>query len=483
MKGMFFSCKENISSIKKQLNSCFDVIDKTFTVSNKNLAILYIKSLVNNDLLSLALLNPIYNAKQIESIPQIKDDIIRLGDMTLETEEKKVLEGVLDGKVALFLEGDNTCLLIDIKNVPARSPTEPPTSAVIYGPRMGFTENVAINLAMLRKRLPSPSFVVQNFMVGRHTKTKILVCHLKGIASPKTVKAICKKIESINIDGIIDSSYILSYFQDKGTIFKRAGLAEKPDIVSAKLLEGRVAILVDGSPIALTLPFMVFEDLQNSNDYYTTPIYSSFLRIIRLLGLFIAVILPGLYLSLRLYHFKVLPLRFLITISNTTEGLPFTPFMEILFILILFQILYEVSLRLPQYLGLATSIVGALILGQTGVSAGLISPPGVIIIAMSIIAVYTISDQIAQITILRAVFLIIGGTVGILGIVGATLYFVHELATLNQYGTSYLAPYAPRTPADLKDGLILKPLPKMTRRPESIRTQNKTRQKNRRAKK
>lgn len=480
---MLFSCTKNVSTIKQKLNSCFDVIDKSFSVANKSLAILYIKSLVNNDLLSLALLNPIYNAKEIKSVSQIKNDIIRLGDMTLETEEKKVLEGVLDGKVALFLEGDSTCLLIDIKNVPARAPSEPPTSAVIYGPRMGFTENVAINLAMIRKRLPSPSFVVKNFMIGRHTKTKVLVCFLQGVASNKTVKEICKKIEKINIDGVIDSSYILSYFQGKGSVFKRAGLAEKPDIVTAKLLEGRVGILVDGSPIALTLPFMVFEDLQNSNDYYTNPIYSTFLRIIRLLGLFIAVVLPGLYLSLRLYHFKVLPLRFLITISNTTEGLPFTPFMEILFILILFQILYEVSLRLPQYLGLATSIVGALILGQTGVSAGLISPPGVIIIAMSIIAVYTISDQIAQVTILRAVFLIIGGTVGVLGIVGASLYFVHELATLNQYGTSYLAPYAPRTQADLKDGLTMKPITKMKKRPESIRTENKTRQKNGKVKK
>ncbi|MBQ2713595.1 MAG: spore germination protein [Clostridia bacterium] len=480
---MFFSCTKNIEVLKQKLNNCFDVIDKSFTVANKGLAILYIKSLVNNDLLPLALLNPIYNAKSIENTKMLKDDVIRLADMTLETEEKKVLDGVLDGKVALFLEGDSTCLLVDIKNVPARSPAEPPTSAVIYGPRMGFTENVAINIAMLRKRLPSPSFVVQNFMVGRHTKTKILVCHLDGIASKQTVKEICKKIESINIDGVIDSSYILAYFQGKNTIFKRAGLAEKPDIVTAKLLEGRVAILVDGSPIALTLPFMVFEDLQNSNDYYTNAVYSSFLRVLRLLGLFIAVVLPGLYLSLRLYHFKVLPLRFLITISNTTEGLPFTPFMEILFILILFQILYEVSLRLPQYLGLATSIVGALILGQTGVSAGLISPPGVIIIAMSIIAVYTIADQIAQVTLLRALFLIVGGTVGILGIVGCTLYFVHYLASLNQYGTSYLAPYAPRKKADLKDGLLLNPLPKMKRRPESIRTNNKTRQSKKKVKK
>lgn len=479
---MLFSCKERIQKYKTQLGDCFDVIDKSFVIENTTYAILYIKTIIDDNLLALAILNPLLRLKTPETLEYIKNNTIRLADITLEDNDQKIIKALLDGKVALFSQTEKNCLLIDIKELPIRSPTEPPTSAVIYGPRVGFTERVDTNLAMLRRRLPTPDFVVQNFEVGKYTKTKILVCHIKSIASKKTVKEICKKIESINIDGVVDSNYILTYFQNNASIFKRCGVAEKPDIITAKLLEGRVAILVDGSPIVLTLPFMVFEDIQNSNDYYSNSIYSSFLRIIRLLGIFIAVVLPGLYLALRLYHFKVLPLRFLITISNTTEGLPFTPFMEMLFILILFQILYEVSLRLPQYLGLATSIVGALILGQTGVSAGLISPPGVVIIAMSIIAVYTVTDQVAQFTILRAVFLLIGGTVGILGIVGVMLYFVHELATLNQYGTSYLAPYAPRKPRDLKDGLIKKPVNKMQNRPESIPTKNKTRQKNRRAK-
>lgn len=479
---MLFSCKERIQKYKTQLGDCFDVIDKSFVIENTTYAILYIKTIIDDNLLALAILNPLLRLKTPETLEYIKNNTIRLADITLEDNNQKIIKALLDGKVALFCQNEKNCLLIDIKELPIRSPTEPPTSAVIYGPRVGFTERVDTNLAMLRRRLPTPDFVVQNFEVGKYTKTKILVCHIKSIASKKTVKEICKKIESINIDGVVDSNYILTYFQNNASIFKRCGVAEKPDIITAKLLEGRVAILVDGSPIVLTLPFMVFEDIQNSNDYYSNSIYSSFLRIIRLLGIFIAVVLPGLYLALRLYHFKVLPLRFLITISNTTEGLPFTPFMEMLFILILFQILYEVSLRLPQYLGLATSIVGALILGQTGVSAGLISPPGVVIIAMSIIAVYTVTDQVAQFTILRAVFLLIGGTVGILGIVGVMLYFVHELATLNQYGTSYLAPYAPRKPRDLKDGLIKKPVNKMQNRPDSIPTKNKTRQKNRRAK-
>ena len=476
MSGMFFSCQKNIEMFKDSLGNSFDIIHKNFEIEGLNYAILYIKTLIDNELLAKAILAPLYAQTKSLSLEEIKNNVIRLGDMQIQTNKDEVITALLDGKVAVFSDKENICLLIDIKSLPIRAPTEPPTSAVIYGPRVGFTERVDTNLAMLRRRLPTADFVVENFEVGKYTKTKVLVCHIKSIASSKTVKDICKKIQDINIDGVVDSNYILTYFQNSASIFKRVGVAEKPDIITAKLLEGRVAILVDGSPIVLTLPFMVFEDIQNSNDYYSNAIYSSILRVIRLLGIFIAVVLPGLYLALRLYHFKVLPLRFLITISNTTEGLPFTPFMEMLFILILFQILYEVSLRLPQYLGLATSIVGALILGQTGVSAGLISPPGVVIIAMSIIAVYTVTDQVSQFTILRAVFLLIGGTVGILGIVGVMLYFVHELATLNQYGTSYLAPYAPRKPNDLKDGIFKQAVNRMDRRPDSIPTKNKIRQ-------
>lgn len=474
---MFFSCKKNIQHLAQDLHNNFDIVQKFFCKNATNLGLIYIKTIVDEQMLADAVLNPLAQFDNFDgTLECVQNNIVAFASVERATTFEQAINGLLEGKVAMFADTEDSCLLIDLQKVPVRSPSEPPTSAVIYGPRIGFTESIEQNLGMLRKRLPSPNLKISEFSVGKHTKTKVLVCHLDGVASKKTVKEIEKQIASINIDGIVDSNYIVAFFQKNNSLFKRAGIAEKPDIVTAKVLEGRVAILVDGSPIVLTLPFMVFEDLQNSNDYYTSSVYASFLRFIRLFGLFVAVILPGLYLALRLYHFKVLPLRFIITISNTTESLPFTPLVELLFILILFQILYEVSLRLPQYLGLATSIVGALILGQTGVSAGLISPPGVVIVAMSIISVYTVADEIAQLTVLRALFLIIGGTTGMLGVVGLLLYFVHHLATLDQFGTSYLAPYAPRMKSDMKDGLIKLPVPAMTKRPKSIRTTNKTRQ-------
>ena len=187
---------------------------------------------------------------------------------------------------------------------------------------------------------------------------------------------------------------------------------------------------------------------------------------------------PGVFLALRLYHYKIIPLKYIVTINSTTQNLPFTPFIDLLFILIMFQILYEVSLRLPRYLGLATSVVGALILGDTGVKAGLISPPGTIIVALSLIATYTIPNQGAQFSILRFVFLLIGGTIGLFGIVGGMIYFVNYLNTLNAYDTPMLAPYTSKVKGDLKDGLRRKSLVNMKSRPHSMPVKNRYREQN-----
>ena len=289
---------------------------------------------------------------------------------------------------------------------------------------------------------------------------------------------VCQKIEKISIDGIIDSFYVLSFLQDRpNSLFKQIGNTEKPDVVSAKMLEGKVAIIVDNSPIVLTVPFVIFEELQNSNDYYTNHHYSSLVRVIRMLGMLIAIISPGLYLALELYHYNLLPLNFLITIADTAQGLPFTPFLEILFIFLLFQVLYEVSLRLPSYLGLATSIVGALILGDTGVKAGLISPPGVIIVALAKIALYTIPEQASQVSVLQVIFIILGGSLGLGGLVAGMVYFVDYLNTLDSFGTPYLAPYSPRVPEDLEDGVFKSPINDMKTRPKTFKNKNKVRSK------
>ncbi len=469
--------KENkiYEQIKNELLNNDDVMVRNLKVLGQTITIIYLKSMCDKNLLSHAIIEPILHIKNESdlSLKNIQEKYISANTVKQVENIEDCVNEILKNQLILYINETPQFLAIDVEFFPTRAITEPPTSAVLQGPREGFVEDIKTNISLVRRRFPSPHLKLENLEVGRLTKTKVCVCYLNNVADKKIVKEIIKKIKAIDIDGIVDANYIAGFLEDRpASIFKQVGVCEKPDILSGKMLEGRVGILVDNSPTVLTLPFVYLEDMQSSNDYYAKPTYASFVRFIRLIGVLMSIITPGIYLTLRLYHYKILPLKFLITISNSTQNIPFPPFIEILFILILFEILYEVSLRLPRYLGLATSIVGALILGDTGVKAGLISPPGVMIVALSLIAIYTVPDQIYQITIMRFIFLLLGGTVGIFGLIGGIIFFINHLSSFNSYGAPYLAPFAPYIHNDKKDAIIKAPITQMKTRPKSIKNTN-----------
>ena len=265
-----------------------------------------------------------------------------------------------------------------------------------------------------------------------------------------------------------------SYLEEhKHSMFKQIGNNEKPDITASKLLEGRIAIIVDGSPMVLTVPFVYLEDLQSGDDYYNNNARASFVRWIRIISIFVSILTPGLYIAIVLHHYKAIPLKFLITIVNTTKGLPLTPFAEILFVLLLFEILYEASLRMPKYLGLALSIVGALILGDTAVQAGLISPPAVMIVAISGLTIYCIPDQAPQLYILRMLYTFAGGMLGFFGIICLTIFLISYLSDFDNYGSPYFAPLSPYIKNDNKDFLYKADIVDMNTRPLSIKNNRK----------
>ena len=466
--------EKEIEKIKVKLHNSIDVTGRIVKKNDVLVGFVYLKSITDNLIFSQAIFEPVSKWKgefSFETLCQI----VEANDVA-EIEQNEVIEKVLKGSVVVFVSNSNKILAIDIQKYNMRTPTEPPTSPVIMGPREGFTEDMKTNMTLLRRRFYSSQLVFEQTEVGSTTKTQVILAYLDGIVDMKIVKQIKKKLQSIKIDGVVDSYYLLSLLSNRpNSLFKQIGNTEKPDIVAAKMLEGRVAVIVDNSPIVLTIPFVFLEDLQNSNDYYTNYIYSSFLRVIRLIGLLIAIIGPGSYIALQLFHYNILPIKYLITIADATQQVPFTPFIEILFISLLFQILYEVSLRLPSYLGLATSIVGALILGDTGVKAGLISPPSVIVVAIAKIALYTIPEQSAQINVLQFVFLIIGASLGLLGLIGGMIYFLAYANSIENYGAPYLAPFSPFILGDNKDGIIKVPLSDMEKRPKSFKTKNKDR--------
>ncbi len=278
------------------------------------------------------------------------------------------------------------------------------------------------------------------------------------------------------IDIIPDSSYISQLINKKPrSLFKRCGTSEKPDVFCAKVCEGRVGIVVDGSPICLTVPYMVVEDFQTAEDYYITSYRSTTLRILRLAAVLLGIFLPALYISAQLFKIQIIPFQLLLKISSSVAGLALSPSVEMFLTLFVLEVLNEASIRMPKYVGLALSVVGALVLGDTAVKAGIISTPAIIIIAFSAICLYTVPNNVETTTTLRWLFLIIAGSLGPFGVVLFTAYIVCYLVSEQSYGVPLVAPFAPLVKNDLYDGMVKANLYSLEKRPKAFKLKNQVR--------
>lgn len=462
--------EERVKKIKEYLHNSSDIVIKKIDVTKNLFFVMYVDGIVEQEELNLNVLAPLYKFDDVavKTLEEIKTKIVNFGNAEV-LEENDIITKLLKGYAILFINNDNRALGFNVIHYDGRTVEEPPTSAVINGPREGFVENIKINVSLIRKRLVCSNLKIEDMTVGERTKTSVKIVYLNDVADKRIVKEIKDKISKIKIDAVLDSYYIGTFLEDKpNSIFRQVGNCEKPDIACSKILEGRVAILVDGSPVVLTVPLIAFEDFQSSNDYYSEPHKASTLRVLRIIALVMSIYLPGTYIAIRLYHYKVLPLKFLITVVNSTQNLPFNPFLEILFIIVLFDVLFEASLRMPKYLGIAVSIVGALILGDTAVQAGLVSHPGVMIVAMSGITIYILPNQSAQVSLLRFIFALVGGVLGMHGLILCSMFLFGYLANFDSFNTPYLAPLAPYIVNDQKDFIFKENITQMKTRPKSI---------------
>jgi len=474
MKNNTSSAYKKALEIKKQLQDNSDIIIKKIAMGEDEACLIFLDELTDQEQINLNIINPMHNYK-LSKTTTLNDLLSSANSfcMVQVIKSEDFISNILKGFAVLLVPNEDDGLSFNVIKHEGRSVEEPPSSTVINGPREGFTENIKTNVSLIRKRIISPKVKIEDLTIGVRTQTAVKIIYFTDLVDMSVVKAVKKRLGQINIDGILDSYNIATLLENKpNSMFRQVGSCEKPDIACAKLLEGRLVILVDGSPIALTLPFVLFEDFQSSNDYYSEAHRVSTLRILRIIALIMSIYLPGAFMALQLYHYRVLPLKFLVTIINTTQNLPLNPFLEIFFIIVLFEILFEASLRMPKYLGIAVSIVGALILGDTAVKAGLVSPPGVMIVAMSAITIYIIPNQSAQISLLRVIFAFIGGVLGFHGLILGSMYLFAYLANFDSYNTPYLAPFTPYIISDQKDFIFKDNIVAMTTRPECISTQN-----------
>ncbi len=468
-----------INKINGTFHNTSDLKIKKIKFEVDELAIVYLDGFSDKDLLERTLVTPLITTKYDKNIDiDFLQNTLTYFERIIEINDyKNAVDIIADGDVVIFTK-DNKMYTLSYKSYPTRSISEPETSMVVKGPREGFIEDMKVNTLLLRRRLRSNNFVINTLKVGKYTKTSVAICYIEGIADNHLVDKLKRKIEKINIDGILDSSYVAKFLSNNNySIFKQEGTTEKPDICVSKMLEGKVAIIVDGSPIVLTYPYAIIEDLQDSHDYIVRSPRATMLRILRLIAVVTAVFLPCLYVVMQEFHYEMFPIKLLQSVANSTENIPLTPSLEMLFVILLFEVLNEASIRMPKYVGMALGVVGAIVLGETGVKSGLISSPAVLIASLSSIGMYCLPDLVGSISVLRIVFVLICTVTGLFGLVSAVLITIGYMARIEIYDTPYLAPYAPMIYSDMKDGVNKVGLRDMKLRPLSYNNKNKVRQK------
>ncbi|WP_240913065.1 MULTISPECIES: spore germination protein [Paenibacillus] len=410
----------------------------------------------------------------------IKHRFLAIGQVTDIDTMKKLFDAILAGNTVILVDGTAKGISASSAGGEQRGVDEPQSQTVIRGPREGFTENLRINTSLIRRKIKNPNLWIVDRTIGRVTQTDVAVMYIHGIASDNVVQEILRRLDRIDIDSVLESGYIEEFIQDATfTPFPTLTNSERPDAIAGAILEGKVAILVDGSPFVLIAPITIFKLFQSSEDYYQKFDIATFLRLMRIIAFVFSMLLPSMYIAITTFHQQMLPTTLLISLAAQREGVPFPAFVEALAMEITFEVLREAGVRMPRAIGSAISIVGALVLGQAAVQAGLVSAAMVIIVAFTAIAGF-VAPSVSlsnSARLLRFGFMLLAATLGLFGIIAGLMAMLIHLAGLRSFGIPYLIPLAPFTTSDQKDSLVRVPWWAMIKRPTLISQKNVKRQK------
>ncbi|HOP75834.1 MAG TPA: spore germination protein [Bacillota bacterium] len=387
----------------------------------------------------------------------------------------EAVEKMLAGHLLMIIPGASRIASLDVQGWLRREPKEPQTERLIRGPREGFVETLEDNIGMIRRWIQDPKLKIIETVLGRRTKTRVVLMYLADIAQPRLVTEVTRRLKAIKIDGILESGYIEQLISDRrASIFPLTQATERSDKAASAILEGRVVILVDKSPSSIIVPTTINEMYQTPEDYYFNFWIGSFLRLIRLLGNNLAVVLPGLYIALAAYHPELLPTQLALSIAGTASRVPLPLIAEVLLLEIMVEVFREAGLRLPGAVGQTLGVVAGIVLGLSAVQAGFISPATLAVVSITAIASFTGPNYSVDIAwrLLKFIMLFAAAVLGLYGIILSGLAILIHAADLNSFGVSYLAPWAPLQWRALKDGPFRMPFWARLYRPETWRPQD-----------
>ncbi len=417
-------------------------------------------------------------AKQLVSASvEITDNNSLLGILT--TSEIKEIDSVQSA--CQFLLGGFAVVFSDIpegvtafacmaRNDPGRAVSEPDNEMVVRGPREGFNEKAEDCAALIRKRLRTPDLKIINMQLGKFSDTTVKVLYLNGVADIRLVNDIVRRLKNMKLPTVMDSGYIEQFLTGgKPRLFTEVGNSEKPDKVAAKISSGRIAIICDGSPVVLTVPYLFVESLQSAEDYLKTPYYATFIRIIRFVSLLVSLYLPAFYIAVMEHHKNAVPYKLYSAMIGKREDIPFSIFGELVVILIIFEFIREVGIRMPGSVGSAVSIVGGLILGDAAISAGISSAPVIMVASLTAICTFIVPPFMNSTVLVRLINIIMARMFGLAGIAVSIAFIAVHLAGKDSFGTPYMIPFAEPSASGSKDGLVMKPADAIKNSSEEIK--------------
>ncbi|CAI6087741.1 spore germination protein [Cohnella sp. JJ-181] len=457
------------ATFRRIFTDCSDlVLRKIRPAGQQRRLVLYIASLVDEQVIDDHILQPAMSHREDDvarasprSAKSLDEQMISAGHTKRSSEINEIVRQMLNGYAVVLMESDDQALMVNADGVKQRSLEEPSSEPVIRGPRDGFIENISTNMGLLRVRLKTPRLKMETVTIGELSQTQVVLVYIAGIAADSLIEEVRDRVSRIQIDAVLDSGYIEEFIEDLPySPFPQTHSTERPDVVAAELLEGKMAILTDNTPFALIVPMTFWTGLQASEDYYIRWPVATFVRWIRFLFIFIAIFAPSLYVAVTTFHQEMIPTNLVLSIASSREAVPFPALFEALLMEIVFEALREAGIRLPKQIGQAISIVGALVIGQAAVQAGIISAPVVIIVSITGIATFTIPRYsfASGVRLLRFPILFLAGTLGLYGIVLGFLGIVLHLASLRSFGVPYLSSLAPINLSSLKDILIRAPI-------------------------
>ncbi|MBQ9964902.1 MAG: spore germination protein, partial [Clostridia bacterium] len=438
--------QQTLDLLRQAFSVSSDLVIREITVAGYAAAVVSIEGMIDRHMMTDAVLLPLSRMPSDYPTPDavmhdVRTTVLGFVDMLEADTLERLSELLVSGFAAVLIDGVATAVLGGLQAFMIRSVSEPSTEVGVRGSREGFTEAIRINISMIRRRLKTPRLTFEMLTVGQESQTAVCLCYMRGRVSQTLLDEVRTRITNCPLDIVLESGYLQPFVEgERRSLFTGVDTTERPDTLCGKVAEGRIGVLVDGTPFALVVPFLFAEHFQSMDDYTQHPVYASFIRLIKYVAFAVSLFLPGLYVAIGTHHADMLPAELLLSFINSARSTPFPLTLEALLIHFLFEVMREAGLRFPKSVGHAVSIVGALVIGESVVRAGLVSAPMVIIVALTSISAFVIPSLYGSIAVLRFVFIVLGGSLGLYGVTLGALLLLCSLSSLDIVSIPITAP-------------------------------------------